>query len=139
MKPQERVAQRFQREAMARGTLVVDENVQALAAALKDANIRVIIPPSGMPDEQIKPALLSNRIIVTRNSKDFVHDASVYDCGIVSLDKLSFIDASPNYETNKTAQLISRAIKDYDLWSKRSGFILVLHDNGRHVLRPLTV
>ncbi len=81
--------------AMSRGLLVVDENVQFLANALQAANIKVLIPRSGMLDDLIKTELLSNRILVTRNTKGFIYDASSYEYGIISLDKLKYIDHEP--------------------------------------------
>lgn len=132
-----KVAERFL-QGMARGTLVVDENVNALEAALKEANIRVIVPPKGMSDEDIQKYLLSNRIIVTKNSKDFVHAAPVYDCGIIALEDIRFIDSSPTFAKNTTAQMISKAISDHQLWSLRSGFLLKLQENGWHTLKHLS-
>jgi len=124
-----RVAERF---AMSRGILVVDENVQALAHALRAANIRVIIPRSGMLDPDIKTELLPRRIFVTKNTRDFKDDASSFEYGIVSLDKLKFIDAEPNPTKNVTVRLISKAIIDHHLWQKQHGFLLTLEDSGNH-------
>lgn len=126
------------RVAMAKGTVVVDENVQFLAPMLRAVNIRTIVPRSGMDDDDIVEQLLSNRMIVTRNSKDFVDKASSYDFGIVSLDALAFIDSDENPAKNKTVQLISKALIDFGLWSKRHGFLIELHDDGKHAYRDLT-
>lgn len=123
----ERVLHRF---AMARGTVVVDENVQKLAEVLRKINIRCIVPSAGTPDSKIISELLPNRILVTRNSKDFKHSASSYDFGIISLDDLSFIDDDPDPSQNKTVQMISRAFIDHSLWAKKHGFIVVLSDHG---------
>jgi hypothetical protein len=126
-----------QRSAMARGVLVVDEDVQALASALRGANIKVVVPPSGMKDEKIKEELLYHRIIVTRNSADFIHDAPIHEYGVISLANLSFVDSNPEYAKNKTAQMISKALSDYSLWSKGAKFLLELSDDGNHGLREL--
>ena len=64
--------------------------------------------------------------------------ASSYDFGIMSLDGLSFIDSDPNPSKNKTVQLISKALIDFELWSKRHGFMIELRDDGKHVYCDLT-
>jgi hypothetical protein len=123
----QRIARQIvQRSAMARGVLVVDD-VQTLASALRGANIKVVVPPSGMKDEKIKEDLLFHRIIVTRNSADFIHDAPIHDYGIISLANLPFVDSTPEYAKNKTAQMISKALSDYSLWSKGAKFRASAH------------
>ena len=126
-----------EKKSMARTRLVVDENVNYLAQPLKEANLQVTTPPAGMDDETIKQMLLSGRILVTKNTKDFVTDAPILEYGIIGLEALPFIDSSKTYKDNKTAQMISRAISRYNLKAKHSGFILMLHPNGRHVLRDI--
>ncbi len=123
---------------MARGTIVLDENVLQLKDALASRNIHVVVPPSGMKDDDITRDLLVGRILVTRNSKDFVDSASSYDVGIIALDELSFIDSESKPGKNKTFNLISKAVIEFDIWSKRHGFILYLQDNGKHRYQDLT-
>jgi hypothetical protein len=125
------------RVAMARGTVILDENVQSLSDGLRFINVRVIVPKSGTQDDFIIQELLPNRIIITNNSKDFIDYASSYDFGIVSLEGLSFIDSESNPKKNVTIKLISKAFIEYELWSKRHGFILELKDNGKHLYRDL--
>lgn len=60
---------------MARGYLVIDESVSYLEKPLKEANFRTTTPPQGLEDAKIKETLLGNRIIVTKNTKDFLDDA----------------------------------------------------------------
>lgn len=127
-----------QRVAMARGTLVLDENALMLQSAIKGRNIRVLTPPSGMIDDSIKSMLLANRILVTRNTKDFVDDASSFDYGIISLEHLKFLDPEPDPSKNQTVKLISKAIIDHGLWSLRHGFLVVLSDNGPSTFRALS-
>ena len=122
--------------AMARGTLVVDECVRELSIPLKEKNIHVIEPRPGEKDEDIIERLLPNRIIITKNPKDFKNHASSYDIGIIDVSKLKFID--PSSIRNKTVTIISDAIIEFNLWSIRHGFILTLHDNGKHILKELT-
>lgn len=121
---------------MARGVVVLDENRQELLSALQAHNIRVIVPPAGLSDDKIKHALLPHRIFITSNPDDFRDDAVPFEYGIIALDKLSFIDPLPGSE-NKTAQLISKALSGYDLWSRNHGFVLSLRDSGSHQLESL--
>lgn len=130
----ERVVQRF---AMARGTVVVDENVQNLADILRKINIRCIVPSASTPDTKIITELLPNRIFITRNTKHFKLSASSYDFGIISLADLNFLDDNPDPTQNKTVQLISRAFIEHSLWSKRHGFIVTLSDNGKIAYQDL--
>lgn len=116
---------------MARGALVVDENVLQLVLALKACNIHISSPPAGWSDKQIANDILYNRIFVTRNSKDFIQYAPGLSIGIIGLEGLSFIDHEAT-ETNKTVQVISEAIIHYRIWSRKSGFFLELKENGKH-------
>jgi hypothetical protein len=125
------------RRAMARGVVVLDENVFGLESALRGANILVVKLPLGLADDRIKKQLLSHRIVITKNPSAFVEDASVYEYGVVALDKLDSIDSAPDYAKNRTAQLISKALSGYGLWAKGAKFLLELHDDGNHVLEEL--
>ncbi|MBI2372375.1 MAG: hypothetical protein HYV07_00110 [Deltaproteobacteria bacterium] len=125
------------RIAMARGTVVLDENASMLEAALRSQNIRVIRPRAGATDDQIKEEILPNRIIITRNSKDFVRDASSYDYGIIALEGLRFLDPEPT-RANRTVRLISDALQDHGLWARRHGFLVTLHEDGTSELKLLT-
>lgn len=123
---------------MARGTLVVDENVAGgLSDALRGANFHVVVPEAGDSDEYISTTLLPNRILVTDNPDDFKDQAPVYDFGIISVEKLHFIDANPDFGKNKTAQLISRAVVEHELFAQSRPFLLTLSSAGRHTLRRL--
>lgn len=126
------------RVGMARTTLVVDENLAGgLSEALKGANFHVINAPKGMLDIDIKTTLLAHRILVTNNTQDFLADAPVLDYGIIGLEALRYIDREREYGKNQTAQLISTAVSEHNLISKRSGYVLMLKPDGRHVLRDL--
>jgi len=124
--------------AMARGTLVIDENVKELAKPLALKNIHIVEPTPGEKDDDIIRRLLPNRIIITKNPNDFKNHASSYDFGIIDVSKLKFIDPEQNEFKNKTVEIISNAIIKFSLWSKRHGFILILHDNKKHVFNDLT-
>jgi hypothetical protein len=135
----QRIARQIvQRSAIARGVLVVDEDVQALASALRGANIKVVVLPPETKDEKIKEELLYHRIMVTRNSADFIHDAPIHEYGVISLANLSVVDTAPEYAKNKTAQMISKALSDYNLWSKGAKFLLELRENDDHSLCELS-
>lgn len=136
-RPSERILEKLS-IAMARGTLVVDENVTELAGPLGMMNIHIIKPSPRLPDDEIISQILPNRIIVTKNSKDFIKWASSYDYGIIALENLKFIDPEPISSKNKTVTIISEVIVEYDLWSKRHGFIINLKDNGKHEYKELT-
>ena len=123
--------------SMSLGTLVVDENLRQLIQPLGALNIKVVSPPQGMSDEDIKSAILSHRIIVTKNAKDFIDDASIHEYGIIALEDLGFIDHTQD-GTNTTARIVSKAIQKYSLWSKAHGFILILKPSGKHLFRNLT-
>lgn len=125
------------RSAMARGVLVLDENVLGLAPALMEANIKVVKIPAGVKDAEIIQNYLYHRIIVTKNAKDFLEEAPVHEFGIISLEGLKFLDSSPSFSVNKTARLISQAISEYGLWTKGAKFLLELREDGKHVLREL--
>jgi hypothetical protein len=122
---------------MARGVIVLDSNVVGLAAALREANIKVVEIPAGTPEAVVRHGYLPHRILVTSNAKDFLDDAPIHEFGVVSLEKLKSIDTSPSFANNATAQLISRGISGYGLWSRGAKFLLELRDDGNHVLTPL--
>jgi len=125
------------RRTMARGVVVLDENLFGLETALRAANIKVVVPASGMKDEKIEDDLLFHRIVITRNPAEFVDDAPLFEYGIVALDQLALVDCSPEYRENKTAQMISKALSQYGLWVKGAKFLLVLRDDGNHELSEL--
>jgi len=134
----ERVANRFkERVGMARATLVVDENVSALAQPLKEHfNFRTVVPSSGLADEKIKNDLLGHRILVTNNTKDFVDDAPRFDYGIISLQELPFIDKAQTAK-NMTCKMISDAVIKYKLVSRGTHFVLTLKKDGKHRLNVM--
>lgn len=116
---------------MSRGLVVLDENLAELKIPLMELNIRVLLPPKGMSDEEIKHSMLSRRLFITNNSKDFVHEASSYEYGIIATEHAT-------KDTTRLAKIISKALIDYDLWSKQHGFILKLMQTGKHEFTPLT-
>ena len=117
--------------SMARGIVVLDENVESAAQALKDKNLRVIKVMSGMSDERIKQTVLSGRIFITNNTQDFIEDAKRLEYGIISTEGIS--DKDPEH----LADLISRAIIDHSLWSKKRGFVVRLLKSGKSSFREI--
>ena len=116
---------------MARGAVVIDENLTQLAPGMKALNIHVITPKPGESDEDIADRLLVNRIFITRNTKDFLKYAPGLSIGIIGLEGIKFIDTNPTTK-NKTIQIISDAIIQLQLWSKKNGFYLELKEDGKH-------
>lgn len=125
------------RTGMSRAVLVVDESVNQLAAPLAGANFRVKQPKAGMTDEQIKEDLLEHRVLVTRNTKDFLKDASRFEYGIIGLEGLPFIDESTAYSQNTTAQMIADAWVEFSLNAERYGYVLMLKPDGKHVFKRI--
>ena len=125
------------RRAMARGVVVLDEDLCGLEPALTDANIMVVKPPPGMDGEEIRESLLSHRVIVTKNPAAFIDDAPVYEYGVIALNKLKAIDSAASYRKNKTVRLLSKAMSQYKLWAKGAKFLLELREDGRHRLEEL--
>jgi hypothetical protein len=125
------------RTGMARGFLIVDENVAFLEPSLEQANFHVDTPDKGLDDPLIKKRMLGNRIFVTKNTKHFLNDAPVYDYGIIGLEALTFIDPAPTYKENVTAQLISAAYREFSLHAERGGFVLMLRSDGKHKFKRL--
>jgi len=118
-------------KAMARGILVLDENLFSLSQALERKNIRIIKVESGMKDEFIQKHTLPGRIFVTNNSKDFVKGAKSFEYGIISTENIKSKD--PEY----LSDLISKEIIKNKLWSKLNGFILTLRDSGKSSFKEL--
>jgi hypothetical protein len=118
--------------AMARGIVVLDENVSGMESELNNRNIKVIPIPKGTDDEIIKKHYLPGRIIITANSRHFVGDASSYEYGIIALDKIKFKDPK------KMASIVSDAFIREELWSKAHGFIIELDDDGNGKAKNLT-
>jgi len=117
-------------KAMARGILVLDENLFSLDRALEKKNIRIIKVRPGTKDKDIEYSL-SGRIFVTNNSKDFVDGAKSLEYGIISTENIKSKD--PKY----LSDLISKEIIKNKLWSKLNGFILTLRDNGKSSFKEL--
>jgi hypothetical protein len=110
--------------SMARGIVVLDENVAAISNALRNKNLRVLNVMPGMSDDSIKQTVLSGRIFITNNTQDFIYDAKTLEYGIISTEGVR--DKNPD----KLAQLISDAIIKHSLWAKKHSFLVRLTDIG---------
>jgi hypothetical protein len=60
-------------------TIVPDEHLRSLKAGLEDEGYKVVLPPSGASDQDIKELAKGGWTILTRNSQDFLDDALHYD------------------------------------------------------------
>jgi len=117
--------------AMARGCVVLDQNLNNLKKGLEDRNIRTLISNIELLDFEMKKVFLSNRIVITDNSKNLIDDAPCLDYGIITTEELSS-------RNNDLVKLISKAITSFSLWTKRHGYILTLKESGKHKYQELT-
>ena len=116
-----------------RCTLVVDATTDSLAPALADANFQVVRSATALVDPGGRRTILSHRIVVTRDTASYLSDAPVLDVGIIGLDALPAIDTAESYAENTTVRLISAAITEHALVSRRGAWVLMLVPGGEHV------
>lgn len=117
--------------AMARGVVVLDENLAHLAEGLKNHNMHVITVPAKMDDDEIKRVYLTRRLFITNNPEHFIDDASSYEYGIISTRKIKYKRAE------QLVPLLSKALSHHSLWARTYGFILELDDKGNGEVKPL--
>jgi len=116
------------RLAMARGVLILDENLLFLQKPLEAKNFKVYTLPRGLKDEQIAP-LLAHRIFVTNNAEDFRQEAPEKE--------FSIIDTSGALQDPEAlAKQISRLWIGLKLNTQRP-FVLKLRRDGSGVLEPI--
>jgi hypothetical protein len=114
------------RFAMARGVLVLDENLFFLKDELENKRFKVRFVKEGQTDEEIISDL-THRILVTNNPKDFLRAAPI--------EEFSIIDTTNAVKDAKVlATQISNAFTDLELKSKQP-FLLQLKKSGKPVLR----
>jgi len=109
-------------EAMSRGSVVLDENVNFLAEFLHQKNIRSILPLPGLSDEQIAEKMAMHRIFITNNSKHFLQLALEYEIGLIAVENLP-------KDPKTLADIISQAISSLSLWSATKPFIITFKKN----------
>jgi hypothetical protein len=116
--------------SMARGIVILDENLFALSKELESQGMRVLKVKSGLKDKEIIEHSLSGRIFITNNSKDFIDDASDLEYGIIATENVS---KDPKF----LSKLISDEIIKNKIWSKKKGFILFLNNNKKSIFKQL--
>jgi hypothetical protein len=121
---------------MARGFVVLDENLYELKDSLEKQNLHVILPKPQMSDPEIAKELLGGRILITKNSKDFIDLAPIYDYGIIGLEHVKFIDTAKD-EKNTTAKLISKILTKGSLWSRLGAFLVTVKADGTFTVKTL--
>ena len=116
-------------------TVLLDENLRALEAALEDDGFKVVVPPQGRTDEALK-RMARGWAILTRNSRDFIDDAVRHDYDVIGIEDIRFIDVRLD-RTNETVRKISAAVRRSQLGTRRGNFWLKIHDSGAYHLRQL--
>ncbi|HUS07187.1 MAG TPA: hypothetical protein VMZ52_12850 [Bryobacteraceae bacterium] len=116
-------------------TMLLDENLLALEAALEDDGFKVIVPQQGLQDEVIKRKA-RGWAILTKNSKDFIDDAVRYDYDVIGIEAIKFLDVQLD-RTNETVRKISNAVRRSQLGTRKGNFLLKIRDNGSFHLEQL--
>jgi hypothetical protein len=116
---------------MARGFVVLDENIQDLKQQLQSKSLKVIVPVSGMDDDVIAEALAAGRILITNNTKDFKQLAIEFEFGIIGTEKAT-------KDVITLAKQISSAITEHSLWSKKNPFLVSLKADGTSTYKDLS-
>ena|ERR1700681_3248057 len=118
----------FDKRALAKGILILDENLSELAPELQKRNFRVYAIPAGMKDEEIvRLGVLPHKPLVTANTQDFIHGLEDYEFSIIDCFNVGSL------EMTLLAKMISDAWRDFQLGSKRQ-FLNTLHRDGKHEL-----
>jgi len=116
-------------------TLVLDENLYVLYEALRDSGFKVLKYPKGLKDSDLVP-FLTNKILITNNSKDFVIDALVHDFDIIATESIKFIDDKKDRK-NELAIKIASAIRESNISLRRGNWIMNLKNDGTYNLKEL--
>jgi len=117
-------------------TIVLDENLRSLKPGLEDEGLKVVLPPAGATDEDIKELAKGGWTIATKNSQDFLDDALHYDYDVMALEDVKFIGSKPD-RTNQTVAKIAGALTRSQLASRKGNFVLKIRDDGSFHLRQL--
>ncbi len=116
-------------------TLLLDENLRALASALEDDGFKVVVPPQGMDDEALK-RMARGWAILTANSRDFIEHAARHDYDVIGIEAIKFIDSKPD-RTNETVRKVSQAVRRSKLATTKGNFWLQVRDDGSFRLEQL--
>ena len=116
-------------------TILLDENMRVLEAALEDDGFKVVVPPQGLPDDALKRKA-RGWAILTQNSKDFLEDAVRFDYDIIAVEDIRFVDDRPD-RSNAMVRKISSAVRRSMLATRKGNFLLKVRDNGSFHLQQL--
>jgi len=116
-------------------TIMLDENLRGLEAALEDDGFKVIVPPPGLTDDALKHKA-RGWAILTRNSQDFLDDAVRYDYDVIGIEDVRFVDDKRD-RTNETVRKISNAVRRSQVGTRKGNFYLRIRDNGSFHLQQL--
>lgn len=111
--------------SMARGKVVVDENLLVLVPYIRAQNIKVDAPLPGMSDTYIAANIASDEIFVTNNPDHFRRGAIAHTIGVIGLPQSLLADP----ET--AAIIISDTIIKFGLWRKLKPYIIKLDSTGK--------
>ena len=116
-------------------TMLLDEKLRCLESALEDDGFKVVMPPQGLEDDNLKRKA-RGWAIVTRNSQNFVEDAVRYDYDVIGIEDIRFIDDKPD-RTNDTVRKISAAVRRSQVGTRKGNFCLRVRDDGSFHLEQL--
>jgi hypothetical protein len=116
-------------------TILLDENLRSLEAALEDDGFKVVVPPQGRKDEALRRSA-RGWAILTKNSRDFIDDAVRHDYDVIGIEDIQFIDGRQD-RTNDTVRKISAAVRRSQIGTRRGNFWLKIRDNGSFHLEQL--
>ncbi len=116
-------------------TILLDEDLRGLEAGLEDDGFKVVVPPQGLTDEDLKRKA-RGWAVLTRNSADFVGDAVRFDYDVIGLEDVKFLDDRPD-RTNDTVRKISAAVRRSQIATRKGNFWLKVRDNGSFHLEQL--
>jgi len=116
-------------------TIMLDENLRVLEAALEDDGFKVVVPHPGLKDETLKRQA-RGWAILTKNSRDFIDEAVRYDYDVIGIEDIKFVDGKTD-RTNETVRKISSAVRRSQLATRKGNFWLKIRDNGSFHLEQL--
>jgi len=116
-------------------TLFIDENISSVEEPLRLLGYKVYSLKKGLPDEEIVK-LIEGDTIVTRNSKDFLDKAVIFDIDIVDMDSVKFLDKD-NSINNITAKLISKVIRDTKYYTFSGNFHIKINNDQTYSVGEL--
>lgn len=116
-------------------TIVLDENLLMLKSALKASGFKVLVFKAGTQDEDMWEQM-EGYSLLTKNSKDFVSSAVIYDFDIIAIESIKFLDDEPTRKNNTVAK-IADAIRGSKFYNMRGHFLLKVFDDGTYDLENL--